>query len=144
MKMRRKEKRVFGGIGAFAYCSGIVLFILSHWIRVSTPIGEQHHPLENPARLLHSAMMYCVILSLGYLIKSHIIPGLKSKKKQRVKSGLTILFFFILLISTALGMLYIGESEWLSTIAWVHALVGLSVPLMICAHILLVTKSKKS
>ena len=72
MKITRPEKLTFGAIGTITYLSGLTLFILSWWVRVPSPIGEQHHPLEEIIRITHSSLTYIIVLTMGYLIKGHV------------------------------------------------------------------------
>jgi cytochrome b561 len=143
VKFEGIEKKLFGWLGLFVFTSGATLFIFSHWVRVVSPIGEQHHPLEQYIRALHSTLTYLVVLVVGYLVKSHIVPGLKSKKKQRVRSGLTIIFTFTVLLITALLMLYASENRWNSYISNIHGILGLLTPAIIGTHLLSRLKARQ-
>jgi len=133
MKIKNKERWALGGIGLLAYGSGLVLFILSRWIRVTTIVGEQHLPMERWIRVGHSTLTYFVVLAVGYLVKSHILPGLKQRKKRI--SGISILFLFGTLLGTALITLYAGEGEWVASVALIHALIGILSPLLLLGHL---------
>ncbi len=135
MKIRKREKRGFKWIYVLLYLTGATLFVLSHWIRVTTAVGLQHHPIEFWSRVAHVTMSYIGVLALGFLVKAHVMPGLKGKLKT--KSGLTVLAVLLTMIGTAVGVLYgSGEAEELSLVAWVHALLGLSTPVFIAVHLL--------
>jgi hypothetical protein len=132
MKWRKKEKRTLGGLFAFAYASGVTLFLFSHWIRVSSAVGEQHHAFEKNLRFFHSTLTYVLVFCLGYLWKAHILPGLRVQK--RVNSGLVTLSVLIFLWITALGILYLGDLDWNARVAWVHGIVGILLPATIFFH----------
>lgn len=133
MKWRAKEKRFLGGLGGLTYVSGATLFIFSHWVRVDSAVGEQHHPLEHWLRFGHSTLTYLLIFGTGYLLKAHVLPGLKSKTQLR--SGVSILAAICLLWLSALAILYTGDGDWNSRVAWVHGLFGLLFPVMIVVHL---------
>jgi hypothetical protein len=86
MKMKPREKQSLGGFWALAYLSGGVLFVFTRWIRVSSVVGEQHHPSESWIRVLHSLTTYLGVLGVGYVIKGHAIPGLKSKTRKGART----------------------------------------------------------
>lgn len=132
MKWRKKEKRILGGIFGIAYATGVVLFLFSHWIRVATAVGEQHHPLEKNLRFFHSSLTYLLVFSVGYLWKAHILPGLRVRK--RVSSGLVTLGTLGLLWISALGVLYLGDLDWNARIAWIHGIVGILLPTTVFFH----------
>ena len=135
MKLRKKEKPVLAWVASLAYFSGATLFVFSHWIRTDPPVGEQHHALERWLRPLHSSLTYALVIGIGYMIKAHVLPGLNSTHKRRKATGLFVLSYFFVLIATALTILYSGETDWASTVAWIHALVGLSLPLGLGLHL---------
>ncbi len=135
MKIRRKDKRILGLIGATAYMTGFGLFLFSRFIRVASSVGEQRHPMEYGFRLSHTALTYLVVLGLGYLIKGHVVPGLKSKTRRRFISGLGVLSALGILIVTALALLYGGEGRTTEILNEVHTYLGLALPLGLVAHI---------
>jgi len=136
MKLRGQEKIVLGGLAALAYGTGAVLFVLGRYVRVATAVGEQHHPAEGWSRMLHSAVAYAAVVAFGYLLRGHVLPGLRSGKKQRMRSGLANVVLFGVLVLTALVTLYGGESEWTAFAALSHGLVGLALPGFIAVHAL--------
>ena len=135
MKLHRKEKRILAWIFVLIYGSGALLFIFGRWVRVASPVGEQHHPIENWARIAHAAAAYVVLVTLGYLLKRHILPGLKNG--EHLKSGLAVLLFFGALSMTALGVLYTGDGTCNTIMVQGHDWTGLLIPLPILIHLLI-------
>ena len=119
-----------------AYASGALLFIFTRWIRVPSLVGEQHHALEFWIRVLHNTLTYFVILAIGYLIKGHIIPGIKSKMRKQVWSGIGLLVLFGILVGSAIGTMYSGEGDLNWYVFQIHAFVGLFSPLILFGHII--------
>jgi hypothetical protein len=134
VKMEKKERHILSGVFACTYFSGLFLYIFSHWIRVLTPIGEQHHPSEQWVRVLHTGVTYLVVIAFGYMVKGHVIPGLRLKKK--IPSGSGLVMVFVLLTVTALYILYSGESSLTSSVAQIHLVVGLATPVLIILHVI--------
>jgi uncharacterized membrane protein len=132
MKIRKREKRATGAVYLLAYISGTALFVLSHWVRVNTAVGPEHHPVEQWVRILHATATYFLVMALGFLLKGHVMPGLKGKR--RIPSGLVVFALGLIMIGTALGVMYSGESEGPRLIAWIHSLLGLSTIGFILFH----------
>ena len=132
MKLTRSEKKNLGGIFALVYLSGALLYVFTRLIRVSSSIGSQHHPLELPVRIAHAVVAYGILVGLGYMVRAHVMPGLKAQK--RVPSGLGLLIVFVVLTITALGILYSGEGTWNTVMVQTHDWAGLLVPLVIFFH----------
>ena len=135
MKIRSKDKKILGTILGLAYGSGATLYFLSRFIRVQTEVGEQHHASEHWVRGIHSFLTYAVILGLGYLVKSHVVPGIKARARRGRKSGQFLLGVFAVMVLAALGILYFADLDWQNRAAQIHAYLGLSIPAWIAAHI---------
>jgi hypothetical protein len=134
MKLRRREKKPLLMVGVITYITGASLFIFSKWVRVSSAIGEQHHLLEYWMRVFHSLTTYFVVIAFGYLVKGHILPSLRSKKRKRTLSGFGNTSLFLILIFTTIFILYGNEGLWTRSMSLTHSLVGLACPLFILFH----------
>ncbi len=132
MKLRGEERRGLGGTFALAYVSGVALYVLGRWVRVASAVGEQHHPAEYWTRVFHSASTYIVVIAFGYMLKGHVLPGLKAKRKM--PSGIGLLGALTALIATAICILYAGENRWAPLLVQVHVVLGLVMPGMIFLH----------
>ncbi len=130
MKIRKKEKHVLGWIALWTYFSGAALFIFSRYLRITSPVGEQHHPLEYWTRVFHTGLTYFVILGIGYMIKGHVLPSLKAKAKPKLFSGSGNLIILFVLTASALGTLYTSESLW----GAIHTYLGFLSPVVILFH----------
>ena len=135
MRFKRTERRALGGLAILAYISGALLFVMSQFVRISTPVGEQHHSTEQAVRIAHAVLAYGLVLAFGYLVKSHILPGLRSREKRRVLSGFGITALFGVLLVSALVTLYGGDSTWVSAVSLLHGIVGMGCPGLILFHV---------
>jgi len=142
MKLGRNEMRVLGTIATVSYFTGAVLFLLSNWLRVATPIGEQHSPAEHWVRAFHTTITYSATLAVGYLIKGHVLPGLRIRR--RIWSGGVNLGVVVTLTVSALMIFYAGESDWNSYATQVHAIVGLMCPIFLLFHAVFRYKSRRN
>jgi hypothetical protein len=140
MKMRSHEKRNLLYLFSAVYLTGLSLYLLVHFIRVSSPIGEQHHASEPWIRIVHATLTYGMVMAMGYVVKSHVIPGLRARSQNGKKSGLTMLTWFSLMVISALGVLYSQEGNWRTFITQAHGILGLATPLLILLHL----RSRKS
>ena len=136
MKMKGGEKRILGFVFIVAYLSGVTLYLLNGFVRVQTTVGEQHHSSEHLVRFIHAALTYAVVLCLGFVLKSHVLPGLKARSNKGKKSGLILLICFGTMVVTALGILYLGETEWRSWVSFTHSYLGLSLSIFLFIHLL--------
>ena len=132
MKLKRGEKKSLGMVSSLLYLSGVGLWVLSRLVRVASPLGEQHHPLELWLRTAHGATSYLALLALGYLIKSHVLPGWAARR--RVVSGVGMLTVLALLLLTALIILYGSENPLRDGAITVHWVAGLLTPAYVCLH----------
>jgi hypothetical protein len=132
MKLRKKEKTAVNWLLLPFYLSGVLLLVFSRWIRVESGIGELHHPTEQWVRVTHSVLSYAALLLLGYLVKAHVLPGLKARK--RLRSGVSMLAVFGILGGTALGILYSGEGTLNTVMIQVHDWLGVATVALFLFH----------
>jgi hypothetical protein len=134
VKLKSKERRGLGAIAGAVYGSGALLFVLSSFVRVPTAIGEQRHPAEPGVRIVHAVCAYGAVVAFGYLLRGHVLPGLRSRERKRAASGLGAVALFAALVVSALFLLYGGESAWAAGIALTHGILGLACPALIVIH----------
>jgi hypothetical protein len=134
MKLGPWEKWLLSRYALLTYASGATLYGLSHWVRVESPVGEQHHPAESWVRLGHSFLTYGTVMALGYLLHAHVFPGLNAARPRRRPTGLGTLGVFAVLLLSALFILYAGETDWRDSVAQLHGLTGLALPALILFH----------
>jgi hypothetical protein len=134
VKLQRQFKIIFLTSLAICFLSGVLWWIFENGVRVSGALGEEHHPAQIWFIRIHSTFAFILLINLGYLIKVHIEPGLKKKKKKR--SGLSMVSIFTILILTALPILYATEGLLRSTSSFTHTYLGFALPLFLGLHLI--------
>ncbi len=135
MKLPKRFKWTLYSVLSLAFISGGLWFAFERWVRVAGPLGPDHHPAQEWFLRVHGAVAYATLLSLGYMIRIHVQPGLKGKRART--SGVPMIFYFGALILTALIQLYWTDSPFRDGSAWVHSYMGLALPVFLITHIAL-------
>ena len=134
MKLPRAFKVLLFAVLTSAFVSGTLWFIFDRWVRVQGALGLDHHPAQEILLRIHGIVAYATLLSLGYLLRAHIQPGLKGKRRK--KSGLAMVSIFSFLILTALIQLYGPDSAFRDNSGLLHFYVGLSLPVLLGIHLI--------
>ncbi|MCT4641829.1 MAG: hypothetical protein N4A33_05975 [Bacteriovoracaceae bacterium] len=93
--MTKTERKIFDYTNIIIFIIGLVYFILKYFFKIETAYGVRPHPFTSIALHLHIITVPFLTISLGYLLKAHILEKLKFKYKR--SSGITILILFILM-----------------------------------------------
>jgi hypothetical protein len=86
------------------------------------------------ALMVHGGMTMVTLMFLGALVPSHIQRAWRAKKNRT--TGLISLTVYGLLILTAFGLYYLGSEAVRPWLSFVHVTVGLAVPALLAAHVL--------
>jgi hypothetical protein len=86
------------------------------------------------ALMLHGGTTMVALMFLGALVPSHVQRAWRAKKNRA--TGIVSLTVYGLLILTAFGLYYLGSEAVRPWLSFVHATIGLAVPAVIAAHIL--------
>jgi hypothetical protein len=126
---------------AFVYLSCAVLFlsgaawVVAHtWMRLEGEFGDMPHPLERWSLQLHGAVAMLFLITLGSLIRGHILVGWNAKRSRL--SGTTMVAAGVALMVSGWCLYYVGNEEARPLISQVHWVIGLAGPIMIGAHVL--------
>jgi hypothetical protein len=133
MKLRKTFKWILFTILTTAFASGTAWYIFEKWVRVQGTLGLDHHPAQEILLRIHGIVAYGTLLCLGYLLHSHVQPGLKGKRKKR--TGITMISIFSFLILTALIQLYGPDSAFRDNSGLLHFYAGLSLPIFLGIHL---------
>ena len=90
--------------------------------------GEQH--LVTIA--IHTAVSYLLLTALGALFPIHMKAGLIFKKNYF--SGFSLVFCFIVLAITGVGLLYLANSQLILFIDALHMLIGIILMIIFLIH----------
>ena len=84
---------------------------------------------------VHGAVAMAFLVLIGTLLPLHMRPGWR-QGDHRVSGG-SVFGTCLLLILTGWGLYYVGDETLRHSLSLVHTYVGLALPLIITAHILL-------
>ena len=129
---RWQELGVYAG-GSFLVASGLAWLLLDTWVRVPGEFGDEPHPAEHWALVLHGIGAYFFLVCLGTLVPVHIVSGWKVRRNRA--TGATVLAVSALLAATGLGLYYAALEDarfWLSAMHWG---LGLAVLPFMIVHI---------
>ena len=138
MKFGRRFKILFFVIAIAMYASGAGQFVAARWFPVERGFGPEPSGLAIALLRAHSSVSFLFLIVFGYLLHSHVRPGLRSKKK--FKSGLSVLIPIGLLTATVPGLLYLSDERLKPLNVFVHVAVGFAVGGVFLIH--LVTRPK--
>jgi len=133
LKLRKRTKRYFLLFFWAVVGTGTLDWIFDKWVRVQGAFGPEHHPLQPWISRAHTASAYLILISFGYLLHSHVRPGLKGKRKK--VSGIAIVTFLSILAASSLPILYAADGMIRDTSTAVHTYMGLSIPLLLGIHL---------
>lgn len=125
-----------------SWCSGTTFFVLKTWFIVEGDYGLVKHAWQFPALQIHGAAAFLMMISVGFLLGSHIPYCWKMKKKR--KSGIALIAMPAFLIITAYLLYYIAEDSSRELIGYAHLGVGFVLPIVLTAHVLTKIRQKKT
>lgn len=104
-----------------------------------SPSGEMWQSLAANLLMLHGGGAMLILMMFGALFPLHIRYGWRAKKN--LVSGCIIAILNSLLVVTAFGLYYSGSESLRPWMSDLHIGVGLSLPVVIFAHVLLGRRS---
>lgn len=118
---------------AVSWVTGIAFFILSRFITVEGDFGPEKHPLQFPTLMVHGAAAFIVMMGYGAVMMNHVSA---TWRLQRLRGfGITLLVVLLFQVISAYLLYYLSSDEIRGLFANLHALVGLSFPLILTIHI---------
>jgi hypothetical protein len=136
MKIKGSVRPLFYTFFSVLYLTGGSFWIFDKFIRITTPLGEDHHPAQAIIFRIHGVVAYLFLILFGYLIHSHIRPGLLNKQKKSFKSGWGMIVATSLLIVTSATNLFGPDSSIRDFLVSSHRYLGVAFPLFLGAHLL--------
>lgn len=142
LRLERWHRRSVYASCLVLLASGAVWLVARHLLRPVGQFGETIHPFEPWAMKVHGAGAMLMLFFLGSLLNSHIRRALRSGRN--LASGWAMIGTMALLTLTGFGLYYLaGESDrpqW----SLVHWAVGLALPVLVVAHVLIGRASRKA
>lgn len=114
------------------WLSGVIWLLFHYFFRRQGEFGDEPHPLEHWALVLHGAAAFASMFLAGALYARHVVPAWRSRRRPR--SGLVVAAVFALLIVTGYLLDYAGGEALRAGVAKVHWIAGLPLPLALLVH----------
>ncbi|WP_293750381.1 hypothetical protein [uncultured Paraglaciecola sp.] len=118
---------------SLCWLTGSVFWLLREFAFIEGDFGPEPHFLQYPVLQLHGLGAFFMLLSLGAIFTGHI-PNTWSLGRAK-KSGLWILSAVILSMCSAYSLYYLVQEDWHLWLGNGHALVGVSLPIILYVHI---------
>lgn len=135
MKISNSLKWTIFGLFGLLYLTGSTKWVLKTFFQVDQGMGPEALRAEIWVLRTHGTLSIAVLILLGYLLRSHVVPALKIPEKGR-KSGLFLLTNISLLILSVPFLLYITDEKIKAGVELFHASLGLILAVPFLIHLL--------
>ena len=125
-----------------SWCSGIAFYIFSHWITIDGDFGPEKHPWQYPMLQIHGAAAFLMMMSFGAMLAAHVPHSWKLKRSRGI--GLTLVSVMAFQMITAYILYYLAGEETRPWFVNAHAAVGLMIPVLLVAHIMMGVRGRKA
>ena len=142
MRFTSSVRWFFYSILSLMFVSGTTWWWFENFVRVQTALGEDHHPFQNNFIRIHGSLAFFFLILLGYLIHSHLRPGLNQKRSRY--SGFVVVAWVSVLVLTAIYQLYGPEGSVRDFLTGAHRWVGVMLPLILITHVIRGRKRRRS
>jgi hypothetical protein len=120
--------------GAFGVLFGTgILWLVADQLKEGAS-GDLWQQVASSALMLHGGTTMVALMFLGALVPSHIQRAWRAKKNRA--TGVVSVAVYALLILTAFGLYYLGSEAVRPWLSFIHATIGLTVPALLAAHIM--------
>jgi hypothetical protein len=140
--MRRNSLQLSRRHRSLLYLSILVLFLtgvawawLHYFHRIEGEFGPEFHPAAPWLLKAHGAAAMVSLIVLGTLLVVHVQRGWQAKLNRG--SGTGLLCVFGVLIVSGYALYYVGEERFRALASNIHLWVGLALPVVLIAHIIL-------
>lgn len=134
--MKKNEKRYILTAFILTLLSGVSIYILDNYFMVEREWGLESSPYLSFSKAIHYLMSPLLILSIGFIIKSHISKKISNFKNESKKvTGSLITIGMILLIYTGQSLLFITNENLMGIVIYAHLITGLVMGLLFIKHL---------
>lgn len=130
---------IHGTIGVL-FITGAVWWALQRWGNVETEFGSTAHPAAPWVMRVHGAAAMLMLLVLGWLVPVHVLRGWRARRNRRSGAGLVAVLGTLTI--TGWLLYYAGGEKLRAAASALHVWLGLTLPLIIVAHIWLGRRSR--
>ncbi|MEM7352010.1 MAG: hypothetical protein AAF657_14515 [Acidobacteriota bacterium] len=118
---------------AISWLSGVSFFVLNTWVTIEGEFGPEKHPWQFGVLKTHGAAAFLMMIGFGFLLASHVPPGWRIRRMRPL--GLVLVSAVALQIITAYLLYYLGDETFRQSSSYVHSFIGVSLPLVLLAHL---------
>jgi hypothetical protein len=108
--------------------------------QLKDPEGEMWQMIAADMLMLHGMAAMIALVMIGAMIPLHVQRGWRAGKNRA--SGAVMIGVNAVLVATAWGLYYAGSDLLRTFVADVHIVVGLALPALVVAHVVLGRRSK--
>jgi len=106
-----------------------------------SPDGETWQAVAANLLMIHGGMAMVTLLLVGALFPLHVRLSWRAARNRII--GTVMLTAVAILIVTAFGLYYSGSDTLRPAASWAHTVVGLALPVLIIAHVLIGRRSRR-
>ena len=125
-----------------SWTTGITFYILNRWITIEGDFGLEKHPWQFTVLQVHGAAAFLMIMAFGSVIAAHIPASWKLNRLRII--GITLTSILSLQIMSAYLLYYLSNETIRDWVANIHAALGVTLPLVLIAHIMIGIKTRKN
>jgi len=118
---------------AVSLCTGVAFYILSRWVEVEGEFGPQKHPWQFPLLKIHGAAAFLMLMGIGAMFAQHVPAAWRTRRSRPL--GIVIIVALSFMAISAWCLYYIANDQWRPILGTVHAVVGVSLPILLTFHI---------
>lgn len=128
----------------FYFCLSVCVFsgsgfwLLRNFAMREGDFGPESHPLQYPFLQLHGLAAFLMLLCLGAILASHVTKNWSSKRGKY--SGYWLLTTVCFSMLSAYSLYYLVSDDWHVILGNSHAIIGISLPILLVSHIQLARK----
>jgi len=125
---------------SLSFVTGSSFWLLKTFAMQAGDFGPESHFLQYPALQLHGFAAFLMMMCLGAIFGSHIPKNWHYKRGKN--SGIAILSVVTFSVISAYSLYYLVSEDFHTLLANSHAIVGITLPVILFIHITLARKAK--
>ena len=94
------------------------------WLFLHFFCGEEFLSLSVLSLKFHGLAAFGFLIVFGMVLSTHISFNWQVKKNRR-KSGIILLAFFVILIASGYGLYYAGDEDFRDLVSYLHWIIGI-------------------
>ena len=102
--MNRWEKWSFHSVVLLVSVTGVAYFCFKYLLSTGDPFQVINHPLQPLTLQLHIFAAPPLIFLLGWILRTHVLEKLQSRKRANRRSGMMALILFPLMVVSGYGL----------------------------------------